>query len=116
MVSARVVFIKRAVVTGVHKGNVKVGAKIEIEEIVVHPPAWLPKFRSVVEGELLTYCYYGEELPAPKDGRHVVDHNQQYFNCTDQDVEAIVKEIGSKASRTTQSEQAAPSNGDRPPN
>jgi hypothetical protein len=54
--------IKRAVVVGVHKGNVKIGTKIEIVETVFDPPEYLKKFRSVVEGELLTYFfYYGED-------------------------------------------------------
>jgi hypothetical protein len=86
--------IQRAVVTGVHRGNTKVGTKIEIVEIVIDPPEFLKKFRSVVEGELLTYFYYGEELPEPKNGKHIVNHNQMYFDRDkDQDVKAFLKSL-----------------------
>jgi hypothetical protein len=99
-------FIRRAVVTDVHKGSVKVGAKIEIVQYVVHPPEWLAKFRSVVEGELLTYCYFGDELPALKNGRHVVDHNQLCFDrCTDEDVKAFLKSLRANSVKNNQSEQ-----------
>ena len=104
-------FIRRAVVTDVHKGSVKVGAKIEIVQYVVHPPEWLSKFRSVVEGELLTYCYFGEELPALKNGRHVIDHNQLCFDrCTDEDVKAFLKGLRAKSMKNNQSEQAMDGN------
>jgi hypothetical protein len=98
--------ITRAVVVGVHKGNVKIGTKIEIEETVIDPPEFLKKFRSLVEGELLTYFYYGEELPGPKNGRHVVDHNQMYFDRDkDEDVKAFLKNLQPASTRNNQSEQ-----------
>ena len=97
--------IHRAVVTGVHKGNTKVGTKIEIVETVIDPPEFLKKFRSVVEGELLTYFYYGEELPEPKNGRHMVDHNQMYFDRDkDEDVKAFLKNLQPDPNRNNQSE------------
>ena len=71
--------IRRAVVTGVHKGDVEIGTKIEIVGIISNPPESMTKFRSVVEGELLTWFYFGEELPEPKNGRYVIDHNQMSF-------------------------------------
>jgi hypothetical protein len=98
--------ITRAVVVGVHKGNVKIGTKIEIEETVIDPPEFLKKFRSVVEGELLTYFYFGEELPKPKNGRHMVDHNQMYFDRDkDEDVKAFLKNLQPAPNRNNQSEQ-----------
>lgn len=91
-------FIRRAVVTDVHKGSVKVGTKIEIVEYVVHPPQWLSKFKSVAEGDLLTYCYFGEELPALKNGRHVLDHNQLCFDrCADEDVKTFLMGLRTKS-------------------
>jgi hypothetical protein len=99
--------ITRAVVVGVHKGNVKIGTKIEIVETVIDLPEFLKKFRSVVEGELLTYFYYGEELPESKNGRHVVDHNQMYFDRDkDEDVKAFLKGLHSNPNQKNQSEQA----------
>jgi hypothetical protein len=86
--------ISRAVVTGVHKGNLKVGTKIEISETVTNPPKYLKKFRSVVEGELLTYFYFGEELPEKKNGRHIVEYNQMYFDRDmDEDVKSFLKKL-----------------------
>ncbi len=93
--------ITRAVVTGVHRGKVKVGTKIEIKEIVIDPPEYLTKFRSVVEGRLLTYFYFGEKLPNAKNGRHLVDHNQIYFDRDkDEDVKAFLKELDAGAGQT----------------
>ncbi len=98
--------IRRAVVVGVHKGNVKIGTKIDISETVIDPPEFLTKFRSVVEGELLTYFYYGDELPAPKDGRHVVDHNQMDFERDkDKDVVAFLEQLHAKSAQNKKSEQ-----------
>ena len=99
--------VKRAVVVGVHKGDVKVGTKIDISETVINPPEFLTKFRSVVEGELLTYFYFGEELPEQKDGRHVVDHNQMDFKRdADKDVVTFLKELDAKPAKNKKSEQA----------
>jgi len=98
--------IKRAVVVGVHKGDVKIGTKIDISATVIDPPEFLTKFRSVVEGELLTYFYFGEELPEPKDGRHVVDHNQMDFERDkDKDVVAFLEELHTKSTQNKKSEQ-----------
>jgi hypothetical protein len=106
--------IQRAVVTGVHKGHTKVGTKIEIVETVIDPPEFLKKFRSVVEGELLTFFYFGEELPEPKNGRYVVDHNQMYFDRDkDEDVKAFLKSLNSNPNRNN---QVAPSDGNKPAN
>lgn len=97
--------ITRAVVVGVHKGNVNIGTKIEIVETVIDPPEFLKKFRSVVEGELLTYFYYGEELPKSKNERHMVDHNQMYFDRDkDEDVKAFLMNLKSVPNRNNQSE------------
>lgn len=104
--------IKRAVVTGVHKGNVTVGTKIEISATVMDPPEFLTKFKSVVEGELLTFCYFGESLPKPKNGRNIVDHNSLYFDrCKDEDVKAFLKELDANSKQNTPSEQSAAPNG-----
>ena len=97
----------RAVVTGVHKGDTKVGTKIEIVETVIDPPEFLKKYRSVVEGELLTFFYFGEELPKAKNGRHIVDHNLMYFDRDkDEEVKAFLKGLQSNPNQKNQSEQA----------
>ena len=99
--------IRRAVVTGVHKGNVKIGAKIEIEETVINPPAYLKSFRSVVAGDLLTYFYFGNELPEAQNGRHLVDHNQMSFDrCSDEEVKAFLRDLHSAQKAKSQSEPA----------
>ncbi len=98
--------VKRAVVVGVHKGDVKVGTKIEIVEVLIDPPEYFSKFRSTVEGELLTYFYYGEELPKAKEGRHVVNHNQMYFKRDkDKDVVAFLERLRSDPAQNIRSEQ-----------
>lgn len=98
--------IKRAVVVGVHKGNVKVGTKIEIVETVIDPPEFLKKFRSVVEGDLLTFFYFGEELPKAQNGHHMIDHNLMYFDRDkDEDVKAFLKNLHATSSQSKQSEQ-----------
>ncbi|MES2983543.1 MAG: hypothetical protein V4727_14615 [Verrucomicrobiota bacterium] len=98
--------ITRAVVVGVHKGNVKIGTKIEIVETVIDPPKFLKKFRSVVEGELLTFFYYGEELPEPSNGRHILEYNLMYFDRDkDEDVKAFLKSLNPNPNRKNQSEQ-----------
>lgn len=96
----------RAVIIGVHKGDTKVGTKIEIVETVIDPPEFLKKFRSVVEGELLTFFYFGEELPKAKNGRHIVDHNLMYFDRDkDEDVKVFLKGLKPDPNRNNQSEQ-----------
>lgn len=100
--------ITRAVVTGVHRGKVKVGTKIDIEETVINPPEYLTKFRSVVEGRLLTYFYFGEELPKAKKGRHLVGYNQMYFDRDkDKDVRAFLKSLHVDSDPNKQGKQAA---------
>lgn len=99
--------IKRAVVVGVHKGNVKIGTKIEIAETVIDPPEFLKKFRSVVEGDLLTFFYFGKELPKAQNGHHMIDHNLMYFDRDkDEDVKAFLKNLHATSRQNKQSEQA----------
>ena len=107
--------ITRAVVTGVHRGKVKVGTKIEIKEIVIDPPEYLTQFRSVVEGRLLTYFYFGEKLPKAKDGCHLVDHNQIYFDRDkDEDVKAFLKELDAGAGHPPTAPKPKPDEKDKP--
>ena len=83
----------------------EVGTKIEIVEYVADPPDNLKHFRSVVEGDLLTFCYFGEALPEPKNGRNVVDHNYLSFDrCKDGEVKAFVKKLGATANKNAASE------------
>ncbi|WP_411827785.1 hypothetical protein [Luteolibacter sp. AS25] len=103
--------IQRAVVTGVHKGNVEIGTKIDIVEIITDPPEYMTKFRSVVEGELLTWFYFGEKLPKPKNGRHIIDHNHMSFKWgKDKEVIAYLEALGikTKYNKANKSEMATP--------
>ncbi len=49
--------VKSAVVTGVHKGDIAVGTKLEYTHYVEYPPQLFRGFRSVVEGELRTFFF-----------------------------------------------------------
>jgi hypothetical protein len=47
-------------------------------------------------------------LPEPKDGRHVVDHNQMDFERDkDKDVVAFLEELHAKSAQNKKSEQAS---------
>jgi hypothetical protein len=63
-------WVQRAVVTGVHKGAVPIGTKLEFHDLIEDPPKLFRKgFRTVVEGELHTFFFSSDE-GVSKDGRY----------------------------------------------
>jgi hypothetical protein len=55
-------WVQRAVVTGVHKGTVPIGTKLEFHDLIEDPPKLFRKgFRTVVEGELHTFFFSSDE-------------------------------------------------------
>jgi|LakMenEpi03Aug12_release.lakeMendotaPanAssembly.Ray.scaffolds.fasta_scaffold100303_3 hypothetical protein len=64
--------LKRAVVTGVHKGDIKIGTKLEYYHLIEEPPRFLGAFRSVVDGELRTF-FFSRSDGALKDGKYSLE-------------------------------------------
>jgi hypothetical protein len=54
-------WVMRAVVTGVHKGDIQVGTKLEYYHLIDDPPRLFKAFRSVVEGELRTFFFSSDD-------------------------------------------------------
>jgi hypothetical protein len=66
-------WIERAVVTGVHKGSISVGTKLEYRFHIEDPPKlFRDKFRAVVEGELHTF-FFSADGNIFKEGKWTVD-------------------------------------------
>ena len=86
--------IKRAVVTGVHKGDIPVGTKLEYYHLIEEPPKLFKAFRSGVDGELRTF-FFSREVAAFKDGKYTI-HGDAHFGfdrCTGDFAEAFAKEL-----------------------
>jgi hypothetical protein len=65
-------WLQRAVVTGVHKGAVPIGTKLEFHYLIEDPPKLFRKgFRTVVEGELYTFFFSSDEGTL-KDGKYTL--------------------------------------------
>ena len=72
--------IQRGVITAVHRGNVKVGTKVEFSQGWIMPPDDLKYSKVLVEGDILLLCSYEEALPEPKDGRRILWANYVIFD------------------------------------
>lgn len=70
--SPKAKLLKRAVVTGVHKGDIKIGTKLEYYHFIEEPPRFLGAFRSVVDGELRTF-FFSRSDGTLKDGKYSLE-------------------------------------------
>ena len=86
-------FIERAVVTGVLKGNISIGTKIEMQTIAVNPPNYFKNFRTVVEGELETLMFSPDIVQRFKDGKYFVFAHYKFNRCKGKIAEAFQKEL-----------------------
>ena len=86
--------IKRAVVTGVHKGDIPVGTKLEYYHQIEDPPKLFKAFRSGVDGELRTFLFSREDA-AFKEGRYTIegDGHFGFDRCKGDFAEAFAKEL-----------------------
>ena len=64
--------VMRAVVTGVHKGDIAVGTHLEYQHLIEDPTILFRTFRSVVEGELRTF-FFSKENSKFKHGKYTVE-------------------------------------------
>lgn len=90
--------VMRAVVTGVHKGDVPIGTKLQYEHYVEDSPKLFGHFRSVVEGELMVF-FFSRKDSTLKDGKYTIEGDGHYgFNKLDDKagsgyIEAFQKEL-----------------------
>jgi hypothetical protein len=87
--------IKRAVVTGVHKGDIPVGTKLEYYHLIEEPPKLFKEtFRSVVEGELRTF-FFSRNDGTLKDGKYTLegDGHFGFDRCKGDFAEAFANEL-----------------------
>jgi hypothetical protein len=88
--------IMRAVVTGVHKGDIPVGTKLEYYHLIEEPPKLFKAFRSVVEGELRTF-FFSRDDGTLKDGKYTLegDGHFGFDRCKGDFADAFGKELKS---------------------
>jgi hypothetical protein len=72
--------IRRGVITAVHRGNIRIGTKVELSQGWIIPPDDLKYSKVVVEGEILVLCSFEESLPEPENGRRVLWANYVIFD------------------------------------
>jgi hypothetical protein len=66
-------WVQRGVVTGVHKGVIPIGTKLEFYYTIEYPPKLFgSRFQTVVEGELYTFFFTSDEGTL-KDGKYTLD-------------------------------------------
>ena len=72
----KAILIYRAVVVGVHKGNLPIGTQLELSHTIEDPPKLFKEpFRSTVPGKL-EYCFFSDESSKKtKEKRVVLDHS-----------------------------------------
>ena len=87
-------FVMSAVVTGVRKGDIAVGTKLEYTHYVEGAPKLFRGFRSVVEGELRTF-FFSKSDGTLKDGKFTIDGDGHFgFDRLAGDfAEAFAKEL-----------------------
>jgi hypothetical protein len=88
-------WLERAVVTGVYKGNIAIGTKLEYCHLIEEPPRlfnW--RFRTVVEGDLLTF-FFSKGDGTLKGGKYTLegDRHFQFPRCEGDFAEAFQKEL-----------------------
>ena len=85
--------VQRAVVTGVHKGEIAVGTKLEYEHMIEDPPRLFQHFRSTVEGELRTF-FFSRDDGTLKDGKYNLGAGHFGFErCEGDFAEAFQQEL-----------------------
>jgi hypothetical protein len=95
--SWKATLIKRAVVTGVHKGDIPVGTKLEYYHLIEEPPKLFKKaFRSGVDGELRTF-FFSRKDGVLKEGKYTLegDGHFGFDRCHGEFAEAFGKELKS---------------------
>ncbi len=98
--------IQRAVVTGVHKGPIHVGTKIEYYHLIEEPPRFLSHFRSVVEGELRTFFFSADDGTL-KDNKYTLEGDAHFGfdRCSGDFADAFKKELQRNPELKNSSEQ-----------
>ncbi|NWK57726.1 hypothetical protein HW115_19060 [Verrucomicrobiaceae bacterium N1E253] len=64
--------VSRAVVTGVHKGDIRIGTKLEFYHLSDIRPKPVKGFKTVVEGELRTF-FFSSDDGVLKDGKYTIE-------------------------------------------
>ena len=105
-------WVERAVITGVHKGNIPIGTKVEYYNYIEEPPRlfnW--RFRTVVEGDLLTF-FFSKDDGTLKEGKYTIegDAHFQFPRCEGDFSEAFQKELKTNPALKGRSEQAMDAN------
>lgn len=111
-------WVERAVVTGVYKGNIAVGAKLEYYNLIEEPPRLFNRhFRTMVEGDLLT-LFFSKNDGTLEAGKYTLegDGHFQFPRCEGDFAEAFQKELKTNPALKGRSEQAGQGDGDKPSN
>ncbi len=89
----KAIHIFRAVVTGVHKGDVQIGTRLEYSCAIEDAPKYISAFRSVVEGQLETF-FFSKEDATLKDGKYTIElRAYDSFNRLEDNEAAFRKEL-----------------------
>lgn len=100
-------WVQRAVVTGVHKGVIPIGTKLEFFYNIEDPPKlFKTQFRTVVEGELYTF-FFSKDDGTLRDGKYTLDApgNFRFERGEGDFARAFQKELKSNPDLKPKSEQ-----------
>lgn len=80
----KALLIQRAVITGVYKGNIAVGTKVEYHHLIEEPPKFFGPFKAGVEGELKTFLFSSDD-GSNKNGKYTLkgDGHFSFPRCDD---------------------------------
>lgn len=97
--------IHRAVVVGVHKGNIPIGTQLEFSHMIENPPKLFNKpFRSTVAGEL-RYFFFSDEFTTKEKGKRIVDDHNGFSRNHDLFSDIFRAELKSNPKLKTANEQ-----------
>lgn len=89
----KAIYIFRSTVTGVHKGDIRIGTRLEYSCSIEDAPKYISAFRSVVEGQLETF-FFSKEDATLKDGKYIIElRAYDRFNRLEDNEAAFRKEL-----------------------
>lgn len=97
--------VMRAVVTGVYKGDIQIGTKLEYYHLIENSPKLFKAFRSVADGELRTF-FFSKNDGTLKGGKYCLegDGHFGFDRCKGDFAEAFRKELKSNPALKHRSE------------
>jgi hypothetical protein len=113
----RATLVERAVITGVHKGTIPIGTKLEYCFTIEEPPKLFSKrFRTVVEGEIYTF-FFSHDNGTFENGKYTLRGDGHFrFRLRDEDfAEAFQRELKTNPALKRKSEQGGGGNAPEPP-